>query len=371
MMTIKQKNQTHTEETDRSLNRLGWNPYFQAHLNTIEKKDLFPARVIGVEKNSFFIDTGKGERRVSVSGRLSYHQSELYPVIGDWVLINQTVIITVLPRKNALTRGASGTQKGRETVSKKVQVIAANLDTVCIVCGLDRDFNIRRIERYLTLVYNCGLNPIIILTKADLHKDPESCVSELASVAFHVPVHLISLTDDACLSQLHPYLSTGRTLALIGSSGAGKSTLVNRLCGEDIRATGAVSERIGKGMHVTTSRSLIMMPQGGMIIDNPGIREIVLWEDQAGVVSSFPDIESLGKACRFSDCSHMHEPGCQVLEAVNSGRIEPKRLNNYYKLRRELEYLSQRQNKSAGRIEKERWQEVALKVKAMKRSGRK
>ncbi len=366
---IQNKN-TNTDSTTLSLRHLGWDLNFQNILDTDEDAALFPARVIGVQKNNFFVNNGSKEIRVSVSGRLNHHKTEIYPAIGDWVLVKQTVIVKVLPRKNALSRGASGTLKKQETIPKKEQVIAANLDWVFIVCGLDRDFNIRRIERYLTLIYNCGLNPVLVLTKADLHKSPSTFVADVESIAFHVPIHMISLKDDDCLTPLANYLSKNQTIALIGSSGAGKSTLVNRLSFEDIQATGAVSHRLGKGMHVTTSRSLIMMPKGGMIIDNPGIREIALWDDQTGIDTTFPEIEALGKACRFSDCSHTHEPGCRVIKAVASGQIQSDRLNSYHKLKRELDYLSQKQVKSADRIEKERWQEVALKVKAMKKQGR-
>ena len=361
---------TSSEKTTLYLTHLGWDTHFQTLLDMDEAASLFPARVIGVEKNNFFVNNGSKESRVSVSGRLNHQKAKDYPVIGDWVLVKQSVIVSVLPRKNALSRGASGTLKKQETAPKRKQVIAANLDWVFIVCGLDQDFNIRRIERYLTLIYNCGLNPVIVLTKADMHKAPSTFVADVESIAFHVPIHLISLQDDACLTPLAGYLSKNRTIALIGSSGAGKSTLVNRLSSEKIQATGAVSERLGKGMHITTSRSLIMMPKGGMIIDNPGIREIALWDDETGVGNTFPEIEVLGKACRFSDCSHTHEPGCRVMKAVASGEIQADRLNSYHKLKRELEYLSERQVKSSDRVEKERWQEVTLKVKAMKKHGK-
>jgi ribosome biogenesis GTPase len=154
---------------------------------------------------------------------------------------------------------------------------------------------------------------------------------------------------------------------MIGSSGAGKSTLVNRLCGKTVQATGSISNSVGKGKHTTTTRDLIIMPQGGMVIDNPGIREIAFWDDDGGVKVAFPEIETLAETCRFSNCSHMHEPGCRVLQAVTEGAISQGRLESYRKMKRELTYLSDRQHKSADRVEKERWQEVALKIKAMKK----
>ena len=182
-----------------------------------------------------------------------------------------------------------------------------------------------------------------------------------------MPVHPVSAADDAGLTDLHAYLASGRTVAMLGSSGAGKSTLLNRLYGEAVQLTGALSEQLGKGRHTTTNRDLIMMPQGGMLIDNPGIREIAFWDDEQGIEAAFPEIEALGRECRFSDCSHTREPGCRVLRAVEERDISGERLENYRKMKRELEYLASRKNKSADRVEKERWKDVALKIREMKK----
>jgi ribosome biogenesis GTPase len=284
--------------------------------------------------------------------------------------MTDTVIYELLARKNSLSRGDAGTHGKKNGQPQKEQVIAANLDTVFIVCGLDRDFNLRRIERYLTLVYNCGLNPVIILTKADLHQDPMPFVSEVENIAFGVPIHLVSALDCKGLTSLEQYLSTGQTTTMVGSSGAGKSTLVNRLYGKTVQATGSISNSVGKGKHTTTSRDLIMMPQGGMVIDNPGIREIAFWNDDDGIDVAFPEIENLANECRFSNYSHMHEPGCRVLQAVTDREIFQDRLESYQKMKRELTYLSRRQHKSADRVEKEQWKEVALKIKAINKRRR-
>jgi ribosome biogenesis GTPase len=321
--------------------------------------------VVGVRKNSFYVSQGKDEWLATAAGRLSRRSDHLYPVAGDWVLITDSVIYAVLPRKNCLTRGAAGSHGKPEATATRQQVIAANIDTVFVVCGLDRDFNLRRIERCLTLVYNCGLTPVIILTKADLHAETESFIREVETVAFGVPVHLVSAIDDIGIEQLEKYLFPTLTVTMIGSSGAGKSTLVNRLCGRSVQATGPISETVGKGKHTTTSRDLIRMPQGGMVIDNPGIREIALWDRyEDSIELTFPEIERLAAACRFSDCSHTHEPDCRVIRAAAEGEISSDRLESYHKLKRELMYLSDRQHKSADRVEKERWKEVALKIKA-------
>lgn len=362
-MNIKQD----TNDNIHHLSQMGWTSHFQTQLEHFSGDGFVPARVVEVKKNSFLTSNGKSEWLATLAGKLKHDFSSMYPVTGDWVLVTDAVISRVLVRKNALSRGASGTHNKQDAQPQRKQVIAANLDTVFIVSGLDQDFNLRRIERYLTLVYNCGLNPVIILTKADLHQNPEHFVSKTEAVAFGVPIHLVSASDDTGLASLEPYLSLSMTTAMVGSSGAGKSTLVNRLYGKPVQLTGSISTHVGKGRHITTSRNLIMMPQGGMVIDNPGIREIAFWEVDKGIEAAFPEIEKLGLGCGFADCSHTHEPDCRVLEAVDEGEILKNRLENYRKMKRELEYLSHRRHKSADRVEKERWKEVSLKIKAMKK----
>ncbi len=360
-------NQININEEQRSLLKFGWNLFFQNQLEDNPTDRLSPARVIGVYKNSFRVSDGQREWTATMAGKLRNNTEGLYPAAGDWVLVADQVISKVLKRKNVLVRGAAGTHERHSGITQKEQVIAANLDTVFIVCGLDRDFNIRRIERYLTLIYNCALTPVIVLTKADLHLDPDSFLLEVEAVAYGVPVVLVSADDDSGLKALGAYLAPGQTVTLLGSSGAGKSTLVNRLYGTDVQVTGAVSAQVGKGKHTTTSRDLILLPQGGVIIDNPGIREIGLWDGSQGMEAVFPEIEALGLKCRFVDCSHIHEPGCQVQAAVERGDIPAERLENYQKMKRELAYQAQRQNKSADRVEKERWKEVSLLVRRIKK----
>lgn len=350
-----------------SLLRLGWDAFWETQLRKGDRSRCALARVTGTRKNSFVVSDGEMERRVTVSGSLIYRILDLYPVVGDWVLLKDAVITEVLPRKNAISRGAAGARGKQDETAREAQVIAANIDTVLIVCGMDRDFNVRRLERYLTLVYNCGIDPAIVLTKADLHEDPGPFEAELGGVAFGIPVHRVSALESIGLSAIEAYLSPGRTVAMIGSSGAGKSTLLNRLFGKGIQAVGAVSDGDGKGMHTTTTRDLIRMPQGGMLIDNPGIREIAFWDDEGGIDAVFPEIEALAGSCRFSDCSHLHEPGCRVLQALREGELDRGRLESYRKMKRELMYLSEREHKTAGRVEKERWKKIASAVKAMKK----
>ena len=362
--------ETYINDNINNLRRIGWRGCFQNQLASYADSGLLPARVAGVSKNSFRLNDGESEWLATAAGKLKHEAGGLYPVAGDWVLAADAVIYKVLARENALSRGASGARHKKDPHSQREQVIAANLDAVFIVCGLDRDFNPRRIERYLTLVYNCGLNPVIVLTKADLHREPERFMDEAEAVAFGVPVRLVSAEDDSGLAEMEPYLAPGKTVTLVGSSGAGKSTLVNRLCGQEVQLTRSVSELLGKGRHTTTSRDLILTRQGGMVIDNPGIREIAFWDVDRGMDAAFPEIEKLALQCRFADCGHTHEPGCRVLEALESGEISRDRLENYWKMKREMDYLAQRREKSADRVEKERWKGVALKIKAInKRKG--
>jgi len=367
-MNAKKHNSDTTQSKDTThLSRLGWTSFFQAQLKSRNTRGYIPARVVGVRRNNLRISDGERVWAATIAGKLRRQTNDLYPVTGDWVLVKDTVIYEVLERTNLLSRGLAGTRGKQDTRPKKEQIIAANIDIVFIVCGLDQDFNLHRIERYLTLVYNCGLKPVIILTKADLHDNPEEFAEKVESIAFDVPLHLVSSEDEQGLMVLEQYLDTGQTTTMMGSSGAGKSTLVNRLYGEEIQATGAVSDAVGKGKHTTTTRDLIVMPTGGMIIDNPGIREIVFWEDEDGVTVTFPDIEELAAQCRFPDCSHIHEPGCRILQAVADKEISPDRLESYRKMKNEQAYRSDREHKSADRVEKERWKDVALKIKAMKK----
>ncbi len=352
------------------LSQMGWTSHFETQLKDAHKDELIPARVVGVRKNSFNISDGMSEWRATAAGRLKHGAGGVYPVTGDWVLATDAVILDVLTRRNALSRGAAGAHGKQHAQPHREQVIAANLDTVFVVCGLDRDFNLRRIERYLTLVYNCGLNPVVILTKADLHPHPELFLAEVEPIACGVPLYLVSARDGQGLVHLENYLAAGKTIALVGSSGAGKSTLVNRLYGRPLQATGSISTRVGKGRHITTTRDLIMMPQGGMLIDNPGIREIAFWNHDGGVDVAFPEIENLAGECRFADCRHEHEPGCRILQAVAEGEIRADRLESYQKMKRELSYLAHRQHKSAERVEKERWKAVSLKIKAINKHRR-
>lgn len=343
-----------------SLRQLGWSGHFERELAAMDAVQGRVARIISVQRNLFLASDGREEWLCSPAGKLLHSRARDYPVTGDWVLVDDAVVTGVIPRRNMLSRGESGLRGHRAGSAPREQAIAANLDMVFIVCGLDRDFNLRRLERYLTLVYNCGLAPVVVLTKADLHRDPEPFRLEVEAIALGASVVLTSMVDGRGKEELEPHLGPGLTSAMLGSSGAGKSTLANMLHGNAIQATAAVSASDGKGRHTTTARELISMPQGGMLMDNPGIREIAFHEDGDGLANTFADIWALAGMCRFADCSHRHEPGCAVLRAVESGDLAVERLESYHKMQREMQYLSSRSVKSAERVEKERWKDVAL-----------
>ena len=362
-MQIIHKNVLLHENTFMSgLKKLGWSPFFQQQCEK-SAADSTPARVVGVHKQIFSVMQEDEVFPVSLAGRLYDHAAGIYPVVGDWVLVKDQVITNIFTRNNLLSRKAVVGKSGREAKVYEEQGIAANLDFAFIVCGLDRDFNLARIERYLMLAYHCGIEPVILLSKSDLQQNPEQFVCEVEAIAPGVTVFSLSLYDINAVSRVAALLHPHRTAALIGSSGAGKSTLINHLAGENIRKTRAVGERVGKGRHTTTSRDLLLLPGGGMVIDNPGIREIGLVRQESSSMSAFPDIEVLAGQCRFSNCTHTCEPGCRVLEAVTSGEISSRRMNNYIKLNNELVYAHERQNKSAARVERERWQQISKKIK--------
>ncbi|MBU0992298.1 MAG: ribosome small subunit-dependent GTPase A [Proteobacteria bacterium] len=323
-------------------------------------------RIISVQKNAFFVLFENGEMLAKVSGKFM-HQSKMkrdFPVTGDFVNMSIlpdrsfAMIHGIRKRKNSISRQVSGGSKRLSGGPVDEQLIAANVDVIFVVCGLDRDFNLRRIERYLTLIYNSGASPVIVLNKKDLCPDSDSKKLEVESVALSVPVHVISAIDKDDVDSLRVYFKKEHTVALLGSSGAGKSTLINSLLGTERQKVHAVSEQLGKGVHTTTTRELIPMPGGGMIMDNPGMREIQLWVDGETTESVFGDIESIASECRFKDCTHHNEPGCAVQEAILDGTIDLKRVKSFMKLKKEVNYLEERKQKSADRIEKEKWKDI-------------
>src|SRR5262249_2551868 len=236
------------------------------------------------------------------------------------------------------------------------QVLAANIDTVFLVSSLNQDLNPRRIERYLALACESGARPVLLLTKADLCEEPAEAVAEIERLAPLVSVHVVSALEGSGLDALAAYLGPGQTSVLLGSSGVGKSTLVNRILGEERQVVREIRSHDDRGRHTTTSRQLIFLPEGGMLIDTPGMRELQLWDADERIGQAFPDVEEAAKRCRFTDCGHhAGTPGCGVQAAIESGALPAERLANWSKLERELKYLDRRKDKKALSEQKKRW----------------
>jgi len=294
-----------------------------------------------------------------------------YPAVGDWVvikpLINEQkgIIHAVLPRKSKFSRKVAGERT-------EEQIVAANIDTVFIVSGLDggRNFNRRRIERYLTLAWSSGVTPVMVLNKVDLCPDIDSYVRSVEGIAPGTSVHPVSAKERIGLAILRNYLTKGKTTAFLGSSGVGKSALINSLFGVEKQETGEVREDDRMGRHTTTKRELILLPGGGIVIDTPGMREIQMWAGEEDLNGAFHDIEALAKQCRFSDCSHNVESGCAVRAAVEQGDLDPVRLESYRKLQNELIYLASREEGSTRLYEKLKYKKIAKWSKELKNRHR-
>ncbi|MGN1402369.1 MAG: ribosome small subunit-dependent GTPase A [Bacillus sp. (in: firmicutes)] len=298
---------------------------------------LYLARVSSQYKDAYKVISEKEELQAEISGKMGYraHDSADYPAVGDWVMIDRTssehghaIIHHILTRKSLLERKAAGT-------SNRSQVVAANIDLVFIVMSLNNDFNLRRLERYLAIAWDSLATPVVILTKADLCEDVAEKLSLISTVAIGVDVITTSVFDDDSYKAVANLIENGQTAAFIGSSGVGKSTLINRLMGEEVLATSGVRED-DKGRHTTTNRQLLPLPDGGVVIDTPGMRELQM--EGADLSSSFSDIEEYASQCRFNDCKHESEPKCAVKAAIEEGKLSPERLANYKKLQKEAKY---------------------------------
>jgi ribosome biogenesis GTPase len=326
-----------------NLETLGWSESFAAALDTIDAKGVTPGRVIA-HKSDYRVLTAEGVLRCKPSGALKYKAAgaENLPVIGDWVAVRPRpgeesgTIAACLPRKSTIQRRIPGT-------TTEAHVIAANVDRAFLVSGLDGELNPPRIERYLVIIRQGGVEPIIVLNKSDMCEWPDEAIAMVSSAAPGVRVVSTSAESGSGFDELEGLLGPGITAVMLGSSGVGKSSILNRLMDEERMPTAEVRETDGRGRHTTTHRELFVLPSGGMLIDTPGLREVQLWDaDGGGMVSAFEDIEQLALKCRFTDCKHDTEPGCAVQNAIEEGSLDADRLDNYRKLQRELSHLREK-----------------------------
>ena len=344
---------------ETALETWGWAPDFadsyRRFLESAARPErLFPARVVSMSRGVYHLATAEGEVDAPLLKRVRRAASGA-PAVGDWVVVEAAPavgvdprIVHVVERRSRLSRKASGART-------EEQVVAANLDAVFLVMGLDGDFNVRRLERFVAMATESGAVPVVVLTKADLAADAEAMRQQAEEASPGTTVVAVAALANENLEPLAVHLAPGRTVAMVGASGAGKSTLLNALCGEEVMRTAAVREGDDRGRHTTTHRRLVQLPGGGLLIDNPGIRELQLWaDDDSSLEETFDDIEELGRDCRFRDCGHGQEPGCAVRAALKAGRLDPARLRNYDELREEQRRLEQRRDEVSRRAEDRR-----------------
>ena len=346
-----------------NLIKYGWNDFFENNFKEFSELNYQPARVTKESKNKFWLMTEEGEVEAIVSTKLfmSTFAKEQLPVVGDWVAVQkpegaeEVFIEGVLPRKTKLIR------KGKDTFGRNfekagdggIRIISSNIDTVFYVASLDqRDFNLTKIERYIVMLYESGAQPVLILNKKDICPDYEEYILKVNRIAMGLPVFAVSAVDYDGLDDLFDYLKEGQTVAFIGSSGVGKSSIINALMGEDIMFVSGIREADKRGKHTTTHREMLLFPEGGILIDNPGIRDLKPVASMETLEAAFEDIVELESQCRFNNCGHDTEPGCAIVEALECGELDEKRYMNYLKLKRESEFFEKRSQQREKLLEK-------------------
>ena len=349
-----------------TLEDLGWCGHFEQAFAPLRDKGWVPARLIRETPVNFGAFLAGGEEIDAVLCGRVWHQAACdadLPAVGDWVAIEpghenrDHVIRAVLPRRTCFSRKMPGN-------SSQAQVIGANVDVVAVVTDAGPDFNPRRMERYFALIRRSGARAVVLVNKSDQFPKERNreAAAEIAALEPSADVHITSAWKGSGLKVLRKHLGRGTTMCVVGSSGVGKSTLVNQLYGEEWQWTGEVNEHTGKGRHTTTSRELVPLPDGGMLIDNPGMREIQMWTDEATLRESFADLDVLAAECRYADCSHRKDAGCAIRAAVDAGRLDPSRHESFLNLEQEIETLRRRAKKRQMAVE--RWAKRSHRVKA-------
>lgn len=341
------------------LETLGWNATFEKAFKPYRESGFDVGRIAIENRDNYLVLSEKGEYPAEVTGKLLFlaDSSADLPKVGDWVVLTlfedekKAVIHDILPRKTKFSRKVAGTK----TVE---QIIATNIDSIFIVQSLDYNFNPRRLERYLVMVHEGGAQPVIILNKSDLCDDPKKFKMSIQKTFKDTPVFVVSAMTLKGIKTLKAHIQKGQTYAFLGSSGVGKSTLINKIIGQDLLKTTEVREKDTKGRHTTSRRELVALPEGGLLIDTPGMRELQLWEGDEGIEDTYLEITRRAENCKYDDCTHTQEKGCAVIRAVEKGEIPGDRYESYLKLQKELDYLSTRQDQ--GKFLEKKKQDKAL-----------
>jgi ribosome biogenesis GTPase / thiamine phosphate phosphatase len=350
-----------------SFEALGWIGFFQRQIHDDERARVRIARVVAEHRGVWQL-AGEFDGLAEMSGRLRHQAltAAARPAVGDWVCADagegsdRAIIRRVLERRSTLSRAAAGG-------AVVEQIVAANVDTIFIVTSFNEDLSANRLDRYLTMVWQSGATPVVVVNKMDIAAAPASVADALRVRLPFVDVHAVSALAAGGVDALSPYLQPARTIAFVGSSGVGKSTLINQFAGNDALAVNRIREADGKGRHTTTARQLIVLPDGALLIDTPGMRELQPWDAQTGLAAAFDDVAAFAESCRFSDCAHASEPGCAVLKAVSDGRLDVERLESFRRLGAEAAFEARKHDKASAAEAKRHWKHLSQAQKAMYR----